>query len=114
MGISPAAPHPRSNNPPQTRDIPLSHISELFNVNQFIVSQGEHVLADAIWKSANSVPANPHIIPFINSPRYLKWVKSPYEFMRSILHSEIKHKIRQVRATQPVFSLPLLLWKHPC
>jgi len=64
-------------------DLPMQRLSELFNINHFIVSQ-----------------VNPHAIPFLQDLRYSgrtteSWVDSIVRKAKLLLSSEFKHRLRQ-------------------
>ncbi|GAM18160.1 hypothetical protein SAMD00019534_013350, partial [Acytostelium subglobosum LB1] len=59
-------------------DLPMNRLSELFNVNHFIVSQ-----------------VNPHVIPFI-SDKAIKSTNSVVDALKYLGKSEIKHRVVQL------------------
>lgn len=61
-------------------DLPLKRLSELFNANYFIVSQ-----------------VNPHIIPFLQAKQKLKSCGRIFGGIASLMESEVKHRIGQLR-----------------
>ena len=75
-------------------DLPMRGLSELFNVNYFIVSQ-----------------TNPHIVPILRLKRALCKRSATWAIAAAFLESEWKHRCRQVRELAPwldvfgVFSL---------
>jgi len=65
-------------------DIPIQLLSEMFNVNQFIVSQ-----------------TNPWIIPFLNQSEHFRYSKrailyKAIELVKDIIGSELKHRVNQL------------------
>ncbi|KJE89682.1 hypothetical protein CAOG_08476 [Capsaspora owczarzaki ATCC 30864] len=60
-------------------DLPMARLSELFNVNQFIVSQ-----------------VNPHVVPFMRSTKKSFSSSVWREWGKAILLSEIKHRVIQL------------------
>ncbi len=79
-----------------TADLPTARLSELFNVNHFVVSQ-----------------TNPHAIPFMSKPRALRrrrehdaaarpsWALRCCRAAGYLLSSEIAHRFRQARPPPP-------------
>ena len=61
-------------------DLPLRRLSELFNANYFIVSQ-----------------VNPHIIPFLHAKQKLRSCGRVFGGMASLMESEVKHRVGQLR-----------------
>ena len=72
-------------------DLPMKGLSELFNVNYFIVSQ-----------------TNPHIVPILRLKRLVCQQSLALATLAAFLESEWKHRCRQVREMAPsldIFSL---------
>ena len=66
-------------------DLPMRTLSELFNVNYFIVSQ-----------------TNPHITPFLRLKRRLNWLRVPFaSTVFRLLELEWKHRCKQLRFLIP-------------
>jgi len=59
----------------------MKRISELFNVNTFIVSQ-----------------TNPHIIPFISEEKVSKSRFSFWRIFKNLVFSEIRHRFMQIQS----------------
>ncbi|KNC47265.1 triacylglycerol lipase [Thecamonas trahens ATCC 50062] len=62
-------------------DLPMARLSELFNVNSFIVSQ-----------------VNPHVVPFLSAPR-LRTTRLPSRFLAAlgyVVTSEVRHRLSQL------------------
>jgi TAG lipase/steryl ester hydrolase/phospholipase A2/LPA acyltransferase len=59
-------------------DLPMSRLSEMFNINHFIVSQ-----------------VNPHIAPFLRNPKH-KRNSGLLGKLKFFIKSEIRHRIYQV------------------
>lgn len=87
-------------------DLPMSRLSELFNVNHFIVSQGNQIfLEEKIRKNeefyafflslSNLCVVNPHVVPFVSSTRDAQ-SQTYLTRMKNFVFSETSHRIRQV------------------
>lgn len=75
-------------------DLPMVRLSELFNVNHFIVSQ-----------------VNPHVVPFVSSQDYRVTKPSFWSLMKFLAKSEIKHRVTQL--AQLGLIPPMLNMIHP-
>jgi len=65
-------------------DVPIKLLSEMFNVNQFIVSQ-----------------TNPWIIPFLNQSEHLRYSRKTilykaFELVKDLIGSELQHRVNQL------------------
>lgn len=60
-------------------DLPMTRLSELFNVNHFIVSQ-----------------VNPHVVPFVTSTRGASNAPTFFQRIKYLTVSEINHRIFQI------------------
>ena len=72
-------------------DLPMQRISEMFNVNQFIVCQ-----------------VNPHVIPFLSKSIIKSRFRQGCEIIMYLIFQEIKLRVRQV---QEFITLPAILRK---
>ena len=70
-------------------DLPMQRVSELFNVNNFIVSQ-----------------VNPHVLPFVDpvqtSPRFQLSVNWFWRSAKWFLYSEVRHRLLQLAHFVPL------------
>jgi len=75
-------------------DLPMVRLSELFNVNHFIVSQ-----------------VNPHVVPFVSSEDFQTARFGFWPMLKFLVKSEIKHRITQL--AQLGLIPPMLSSLHP-
>eukprot|EP00834_Sanchytrium_tribonematis_P002003 NODE_55_length_29507_cov_0.809712.p6 type:complete len:448 gc:universal NODE_55_length_29507_cov_0.809712:2688-4031(+) len=69
-------------------DLPMQRISEMFNVNQFIVAQ-----------------VNPHVVPFLSKSIVKTRFRTMCEGIMGLIFEEIKLRVRQMQELTPLPSL---------